>query len=94
VGLIYDRYRDYDYMPYDLIDPWDDVVTPKKDVLYDLRHASIVRMSAQDFGSGYRTPATRQGWWHVKNMDSGMKVVNAMANRAVVVWAYPENIRP
>lgn len=93
-GLLMTVRRDQDMQPNRYPDAWDGVNTPVNDRLYPLRHASVFRMSVQDFGSGGLTPATRAGWWTVKSIDNWMRTTNRLAGRAVVVWDYPENIAP
>lgn len=93
-SMFFTRYRDWDFMPRTWVDPYDDVNTPLADMIFDLQHGSIFRMSAQDFGSGYHTPATRPGYWRIKSMANAFAVANRIAGREVLRWSWPEDITP
>lgn len=93
-GMTLQQYRDYDFYAPFWIDAWDDVNTPKDDVLYDIRAANIIRLSAQDFGSGGTTRPNRPGYWAIKSLYNAFEAMNRAAGRPVAVFTFPEEMRP
>ena len=98
---LYESYHDRDFMTdfqtdtgADADAPWNNVNKPLVDQIVGIRHGNIIRMSAQEFAGNPAGPATRPGWWTVKSMAHAMRVVNRLANRNVVEFAYPEQITP
>lgn len=60
--------------------------------------AHILTIHAADLGSGTRADAatlpTRPGWWQIKNLVNGARIVNALAGRTMIDIVYPEQVEP
>lgn len=93
-GLTVRKYRDYDFMCPWKFDAWDGVNTPLEDVLYDLKSASIIRVSASDFGSGGHPRPTRPGYWALKSLYNSFQAINQVAGRTVCQFVWPEDLQP
>lgn len=91
------HYQDADYSAWyetttklDTDAPWMDVNQPMSDRVVGLPQATVLRLSAQQFGGVPNGPPGRPGWWVVKSMDNAMRMVNGLAGRVIMDWAYPE----
>lgn len=58
-----------------------------------VRKASIVRLSCADF-SGKPGANPMMGYWILKSMANAMYIINTLAGRTIVRFAYPEDIEP
>lgn len=93
--LLLPTWRDYDVMPYDRVDGYDGVLTPKEDLLYGVMYGSVFRMSANDFGGGYGSPNPSDvGYWTLVSLQRSFAAVNKLAGRTIVRFGYPNDVQP
>lgn len=102
------NYIDFDFIPFNITAEtgicngtqagpdvrWLDVNRPLADRIFFWRRANVIRMGLNDLGGDPSGPPARWGWWALKSMDSSMRIINALAGRTVVGWAYPEDLNP
>ena len=98
--LLWDQYRDYDFMRYDESNAWIGVNTPLNDALYAINRGSILMTHVQDFAGGEPLhvssgdPNTFAAFWTVKSLNNAFKTINRLAGRTIATFAYPEDIEP
>lgn len=99
-----DEDRDWDVFPYDFTfnspspsfgqRPYVGVDFHSHDVLYPIRRGAILRFCVNDFSGNPNGPPARMGWWVIKSLKNQFDVINSLAGRTIIEFAYPEDITP